>query len=103
MPVIIPHSPTSIRVRALMRSITTLGGVKKVTGFDNLPAYGRKVLLLQRDVFGRWQVVAETTTDSNGDYSFAVNAGDNDRFIVVGVGNDYFSEYSRALGSMRAG
>lgn len=89
-------------VRVSSRTISTLGGASKVTGWDNQPAAGRPVVLLGRDYLGAWVVVAQTLTDANGDYEFALPAGANDRFVVVVAGDPAHHEYTRALGDLQA-
>lgn len=102
MPIISPPPVTTVRIVTKNKIISTTGGSIKVTGYDSQPAAGRTVLLLGRNVWGRWAVIAETLTDGNGDYTFSVPAGANDRYVVVGIGNAMFAEYSFALGNMEA-
>lgn len=71
-----------------------------ITGGNGQPASGREMLLIGRNEWGRWVVVDQTVTDDGGNYSFSVNSGSNDRFLIVGVGSAPLGEYTRALGNM---
>lgn len=92
MPVRIPIQQAQIRVSLGYR---TLSG--SVIGGDNLPAVGRKIIVLGRTELRAWIVVAETVTDGSGNYSVTIPAGGNDRFIIVGIGDTALGEYSDIL------
>lgn len=102
MPILPPLAPSVVKVGPAARHIATTGGSSKVRGWDNTPASGRTVLLLAKNALGQWYVIAETTTDNNGDYSFTIDAGPNDPLVVVGLGSPEHGEYTRALGNLRA-
>ena len=94
-----PISATTVRPST--RTVSTLGGADKVTGWDNQPAAGRTVLLIARNQWGRYEVRGQGVTDVSGDYSITVTgAGPLDVFVVVGIGDPAHGEYSRALGQV---
>ena len=94
-----PISATTVRPST--RTVATLGGADKVTGWDNQPAAGRTVLLIARNQWGRYEVRGQGVTDVSGDYSITVTgAGPLDVFVVVGIGDPAHGEYSRALGQV---
>lgn len=100
MSFVITESPLGPPIKVATRTVSTNGGAQKVTGYNGAPAAGRKILLLGLSEWAQWQVKAETVTDSNGDYSFSISAGPNDKFIVVGIGDPNHDEFTRALGEI---
>ncbi len=92
--------PSAIRLSPRMRRITTTGGAAKVRGANNQPVANRDIILLGKDSFGRFALIATTKTDANGDYTFLVNCGVHDTFIVVGVGSKFFAERTVAIGDL---
>ena len=100
MPIIAPPPRSTTIVVQSLRTISTTGGTTPVTGWNGNPAVGRTILLLGKNVWGNWAVIAQTITDGDGNYSFTVPAGERDRFVVVGIGAPEHGEYTRALGEL---
>lgn len=86
---------------ALTISLRRFANATAVRGYDGNPASGRTIIAVGRDVFAAEAVVGQTRTDSSGNYSMTLFAGDNDLFLLVAVGDILHNEYSRVLGSMK--
>ena len=93
----VPVVPSPLRLK---QTIRTFSNYLPVEGFDGNAAAGRVILLIGKTVFGTQEIKAQTITDSNGDFSFTLAAGVNDRFVVVAIGNNLHEEYTRALGDI---
>jgi len=102
VPIVVGKIIPGPAVSASSGVIGTTGTAQVVTGYDGQPAAGRTVLILGRDQYGNWVVVAQTMTDAAGNYAATVNAGPNDRFIAVGIGDPAHGEHTRALGDLEA-
>lgn len=98
---LVPIGLPATQMRPVGRSISTMGGGVKVTGWDGNPAAGRCVLLLGTDYLGAWSLLGVTTVDGDGNYQLAVDGGANDRYVVVVIGDPIHQEYTRALGDLQ--
>lgn len=102
MPVIVGRIIPGPAVSPHSGRLGTTGGAHPVVGHDGQPAVGREVLVLGRDQYGVWGVVAATLTDAAGHYEVSVSAGPNDRFVVVVIGDPGHAEHTRCLGHLEA-
>lgn len=92
-----PVSP--YRMRATTRELSNAAAGPVTDGSGN-PAIGRHILCLAVNEFGAWVIRATTTTDGDGRYSFTVQGGAYDRFVLVAIGAA--GENSRALSGLMA-
>lgn len=91
--------PDLLTVTPSLRTLSNKGG-SPCTLANGSSAVGRTVIALGRNDAGQWQVVGATVIDAEGYYSITVNAGSNDRFVILGIAEQ--GEYWPVYGDITA-